>query len=71
MGIYVDLILENGFVYSKGRFHETHLAIKDGKIHSLGQQGLTAKKVLDAQGLHILPGVIDTLCSDGRSFCCL
>ncbi len=60
MGIYVDLILENGFVYSKGRFHETHLAIKDGKIHSLGQQGLTAKKVLDAQGLHILPGVIDT-----------
>lgn len=55
------MIIKNGFVYSQGRFHNTDLAITDGKIEALGNfQASSADKVIDAKGLHVLPGVIDT-----------
>src|SRR5262245_17055193 len=57
----VDLLIQNGQVYSKGKFHSVDVAILNGKIHSLGDlKNLTAKKTIDAKGLHVLHGVIDT-----------
>ena len=58
---HFDTIIKNGLVYSQGRFHKTDLAISNGVIDSLGDfQSASADKVIDAKGLHVLPGVIDT-----------
>lgn len=55
------MIIKSGLVYSQGRFHNTDVAISNGKIEALGDfQNSSADKVIDAKGLHILPGVIDT-----------
>ncbi len=35
------------------------VGILGGKIHSVGDVGATARRVIDADGLHILPGFID------------
>lgn len=58
---HYDMIIKSGLVYSQGRFHNTDVAISNGKIEALGDfQNSSADKVIDAKGLHILPGVIDT-----------
>lgn len=58
---HFDMIIKNGLVYSEGRFHNTDIAVTNSMIESLGDfQSSTADKVIDATGLHILPGVIDT-----------
>jgi dihydroorotase len=45
-------------VLPSGRF-EAELAVKDGKVAALGQQLGDAAEVVDARGLHLLPGPID------------
>ncbi len=61
-----DLLIKNGecvLTDSQGRLRreKTNLGIKDGKILALGLAANTsAKAVLDAQHLTILPGVIDS-----------
>lgn len=48
-------------MYSQGRFHSTDIATTNGIIEALGNfQSATADKVIDAKGLHVLPGVIDS-----------
>ena len=55
------MIIKNGLVYSQGRFHNTDIAISNGVIDALGTFGTSsADKIIDAKGLHVLPGVIDT-----------
>lgn len=59
------MIIKNGLVYSQGRFVNTDIAITNGIIDVLGDfQSATvpadADKIIDATGLHVIPGVIDT-----------
>ena len=58
-----DLIIKNGNIVTAESIVQGDIAIKDGKIKevSIGQslQG-SANRVIDAEGLHILPGLIDT-----------
>lgn len=59
----LDLIIKNGKIYSNKSLFEGSVLVKDGKIVSLVEGDmdldLKAKKVIDAKGLHVLPGSID------------
>ena len=56
-----DLIIKNGTIVNHNGIGDGDVAIKDGKIVGVGDfKTATADKVIDAKGLHILPGVIDT-----------
>ncbi len=56
-----DLIIKNGNIVTADSIVQGDIAIKDGKIAAVGNplEG-NADKVIDAKGLHILPGLIDT-----------
>ena len=57
----LDLILRGGTVVTPGGVAEADLAVRDGRIAAIGRLGtLSAAEEIDARGLHILPGVIDT-----------
>lgn len=67
--ITLDLIIKNATVLiadenSKGliqiREVQTHVGVKEGKIHYIGDGNAPALQILDAKGLHLLPGVIDS-----------
>jgi dihydroorotase len=59
--MHVDLLIKNGTVVSHRGINEIDLAIKDEKIVALGLlSDFTAEEVIDATGLHVLPGVIDS-----------
>src|SRR5262245_65429024 len=61
MGTSYDVILKSGTVVNQDGESLRDLAIRDGKIAAIGALGgASAAEVLDAQGLHVLPGVIDT-----------
>ncbi|WP_165972015.1 dihydroorotase [Paenibacillus piri] len=58
----LDLWIKNGFVYRNGEsFRAGHVGIKDGKIHIISESyaEFEAERVIDADGLHVLPGMID------------
>lgn len=58
----LDLIIKNGTVVtSHSVMPHTHVFIKDGKIEGMSWSDdlPQAKKVIDATGLHVLPGLID------------
>lgn len=57
-----DLLIKNGECVWHDQTPELlDIIIHDGKIVDIGHfQTRTAKKILDAKGLHILPGIIDT-----------
>ena len=56
-----DLVIRNGtLVNHDGRF-EADIGVRDGRIVEIGRlDGRAADDDIDATGLHILPGVIDT-----------
>lgn len=57
-----DLLIKNGTVVTPQGTHLADLAIRDGKIVGIGSSGLfngVATTELDAQGLTILPGLVD------------
>tara|TARA_B100001057_G_scaffold471319_1_gene533530 strand:- start:950 stop:2260 length:1311 start_codon:yes stop_codon:yes gene_type:complete len=56
----LDLIIKNGQCYIDNNLSNVDIAIKDGKIQSIGQISEKAKDILDANGLVVLPGCIDT-----------
>lgn len=39
---------------------QVHVGIKGGKIHYIGNENMPAAQIIDAKGLHLLPGVIDS-----------
>ena len=54
-------IIKNGQVYMAGQFLKTDIYIQDGKIAALSTETLgEADLVTDAQGLMVLPGLMDT-----------
>jgi allantoinase len=57
-----DLIIEGGTVVTADSFRTTTVAVKDGKVAALldPESPSSAKRTIDATGLHILPGIIDT-----------
>ncbi len=56
-----DLVIRNGVVATSKRSERADVGIRDGKIVEIGDLASSpASEVLDARGLHIMPGVIDT-----------
>ena len=56
----LDLIIKNGQCYIDGELKSLDVSVKDGKIHKIGKISEKTKEIIDAQGLIILPGCIDT-----------
>lgn len=56
-----DLIIKNGTIVTAESVIQGDIAIKNGKIQEVGE-GLrgSAVRVIDAEGKHVLPGLIDT-----------
>ena len=56
-----DLLFRNGRIATGSGVFEADLAVKDGKIAAIGSlAGEAAEKTVEAKGLTILPGAIDT-----------
>ena len=56
----LDLIIKNGQCYVEGELKNVDVAISDGKIQKIGQISEKALNTIDAKGLTVLPGCIDT-----------
>jgi dihydroorotase len=61
MSEIVDLVINGGTVVSPDASYPASVAIKNGLIHAIGAPEAMppSKEMLDATGLHILPGAID------------
>ena len=57
----IDLLVKNGSVVTPDATFSADVAITDGKIHYVGTRGAfgEAKEVIDAQGMLVLPGLVD------------
>ena len=55
-----DLIIKNGSCFIDDNLVNTDIAIKDKKIVKIGKNLTDAKEIIDASGLTVLPGCIDT-----------
>lgn len=57
----LDVLIRGGTVVSSEGEHQADVAVKDGKIVEVGAlAGLEAELALDASGLLVMPGAIDT-----------
>src|SRR5210317_1637588 len=56
----LDLIIKNGQCYIDGELKDFDVAVKDGKIHKIGEISEEAKEIINAEGKTVLPGCIDT-----------
>ena len=56
----LDLIIKNGQCYKNGKLEDLDVAIKNGKIEEIGQISDKAEETIEAKGLIVLPGCIDT-----------
>lgn len=56
-----DLLLKDGMVVNHDGTGQRDVGVTDGKISAIGDLGsAAAEQVIELQGLHVLPGVIDT-----------
>ena len=55
-----DLIIKNGNCFINNNLTQTDIGIKNNKIIKIGSIDNGANKILDAKGLTIIPGAIDT-----------
>ena len=55
-----DLILKGGTAATPSGIAPADVAVKDGRIAAIGTVSGDAAEVIDATGLHVLPGVIDS-----------
>jgi N-acyl-D-amino-acid deacylase len=65
-----DLIIRNGMIYDGrgGEPYEGDLAVKDGKVAAIGDvSAYASESVVDAKGLAIAPGFINTLSWAGEA----
>ena len=56
----LDLIIKNGQCYIDHVLKNVDIAVKYGKIREISRISKEAKDIIDAQGLTVLPGCIDT-----------
>ncbi len=54
-----DLGLDNGKVYKEGRFIETNVYVKEGKIKKITNERLDCAEIVDCNKNLVLPGFID------------
>ncbi len=59
MADHYDLLIKGGTCVLPWGEHAVDVGVRDGRIAALGAAGATADRVLDAAGLHVLPGLID------------
>ena len=56
----LDLIIKNGQCYIDGQLKDADVAVKDGKIHKIGDISEEAKEVINAEGKTVLPSAFIT-----------
>ena len=56
----LDLIIKNGKCYVDEQLKDVNIGVKDGKIQKIGRITEDAKDTIDATGLIVLPGCMDT-----------
>ncbi len=56
-----DLVINGGTIVTPNASYQASIAVKDGVIHAIGAADAMppGREILDASGLHILPGAID------------
>jgi dihydroorotase len=60
MAEHYDLIIRGGVCVLPWGQHQADIAVSQGRIAAIGaEQGATADEVVNASGLHVLPGLID------------
>ena len=59
---HFDLLIKNGTIYTAVENFDADIAVKNEKITAIGQNLSNAKKVIDAEGMLVLPGGIDAHC---------
>lgn len=57
---HADLLVRGGMVVTPSGLERIDVACVAGRIAALGAEDWTADEVVDARGLHVLPGVIDS-----------
>lgn len=58
-----DLVIKNGTIVTADSISQGDIAIKNGKVQEVSEGKMTnveAKQEIDAAGLHVFPGLIDT-----------
>ena len=55
-----DLIIKNGNCFVDGQLKKADIAVSNGTIKEIGNIEASSQKVLDANNLTVLPGIIDT-----------
>ena len=56
---HFDLLIKNGKIFTALETFKADIAVKDEKITAIGQNLEDAEKVIDAEGMLVLPGGID------------
>ena len=59
----LQMVIKNGQVYYKGEFVKANIGVREGKIAFIAAPGEVmpeAETVIEAEGRHVLPGLIDT-----------
>lgn len=69
----LDFVIKNGCVVNSDKSEYVDIACKDGKIVAIGkmEQFSEAEKVVDAKGMYVIPGMIDShahIASTGKEF---
>ena len=59
---HFDLLIKNGKIYTALETFKADIAVRDEKIIAIGQNLGNAKKVINADGMLVLPGGIDAHC---------
>ena len=56
-----SILIKNGLLINENEQHLADIYIADGKITEISKSGISrdADKIIDAEGLWVLPGVID------------
>ncbi|CAI9392064.1 MULTISPECIES: allantoinase [Bacillaceae] len=57
-----DLVIKNGIIVNEEKLSKADVLIKDGKIVDIGLhiKETKAKQIIDAEGLYLFPGIIDS-----------
>src|SRR5258707_12844798 len=56
----IDLLVTNGVLVTSSGRRRGHIAVSDGKIVQVGEECSEARQTIDADGLFVLPGAVDS-----------
>lgn len=55
----VDLVIQGGRVWSSTGFQDVDLYVDDGRVVGVGRMDVQARQIIRADGLYVMPGVVD------------